>query len=291
MDLVVSVDNLPKEGETLLAQRVSEVPGGKGGNQAAAVGKLQTPVAMIGKLGSDAYAEGLLESLRLSGVHTGPIMISEGRTGLALITVDRAGHNQIVVIPGANNDLTPGDIESQKHIIEQGELVVLQLEVPLETVEHTLRLAKELGKTTVLNPAPARKLSDEILQLVDYLIPNEHELLSMTGVDISDHSGVRDAAKQFIDKGVQAVIVTLGDKGCCYVGRDSIKQYPACKVEAKDTTAAGDSFIGGFVAGLLEMQDVDAAIKQAIKVSALTVMKHGAQESLPTLEEVERFGK
>lgn len=289
MDLVISVDQLPKEGETLLAQAISEVPGGKGANQAAAVGKLRTPVAMIGKVGSDPYADHLLGSLGQAGVNTGHILRSGGRTGLALITVDRSGHNQIVVIPGANNELSAADIESQKQLIEQCEIVVLQLEIPMETVECTLRLAKGMGKITVLNPAPAQSLSNEILQLVDYLIPNEHELESISGIKLTDLSSVHEAAEIFLDKGVKAVIVTLGEKGCCYVDRHRIKMFPAHKVEAKDTTAAGDSFIGGFVAGYLAKRDIDAAIEQAVKVSALTVMRHGAQDSLPTLEEVEHF--
>lgn len=291
MDLVVQVDKLPREGETLLAHGASEVPGGKGANQAAAIGKLGTSVAMIGKVGSDSYELPLLESLRQAGVNTGHILKSGGRTGLALITVDPSGHNQIVVIPGANNELTAADIEGLKHIVEQCEIVVLQLEIPMETVEYTLRLSKSMGKTTVLNPAPARVLSDEILQLVDYLIPNEHELESMSGVKLTDASSIYEAAKSFLEKGVSAVVVTLGDKGCCYVDQGRFKMYPACKVEAKDTTAAGDSFIGGFVAGYLAKRDVEAALEQAVKASALTVMKHGAQDSLPTLAEVERFGK
>lgn len=286
MDIVVQTDELPREGETLLGSGMSEVPGGKGANQAVAIGKLRTSVSMIGKVGADAYASRLIHSLQLAGVDTGLITNSNGPTGVALITVDRAGRNQIVVIPGANAELTPADIDRQRQAIEQCELVVLQLEIPVETVEYTLRLAKQLGKTTVLNPAPARMLSDEALRCVDFLIPNEHELQTMTGADLADESSLQEAARLFLNKGVQALIVTLGDKGCCYADPEGFKTYAAHQVKAQDTTAAGDSFIGGFVAGYLACRDTDRAIRQALKAASITVTRHGAQSSLPTWEEI-----
>lgn len=287
MDLVVNVERLPHEGQTLLAEAMSEIPGGKGANQAAAIGKLGAPVAMIGKVGDDPHGLRLLDSLRESGVDTGAVASSSSPTGLAVITVDADGRNHIVVVPGANKELAPDDIERFRRTIEQCEIVVLQLEIPLETVKHTLRLAKALGKTTVLNPAPAQRLDDEMLRTVDILIPNEHELQELAGIRSLEQDAIRQASEHFLNKGVKALIVTLGEEGCCCADRSGIRHYPAYRVEAVDTTAAGDSFIGGFVTGYLAHKDPDPAIRLALKAAALTVTKRGAQSSLPSYEEVE----
>lgn len=290
MDIVVTVEKLPAEGETLHGKGMSEVPGGKGANQAAAIGKLQTPVCMIGKVGADGNGTALLRSLEEAGVGTSAVMTTSGTpTGIAVVTVDAAGHNHIIVVPGANGDLTKEDIDSRRLAIEQCEIVVLQLEVPLETVAYALKLAKELGKTTVLNPAPARKLDEPILRYVDFLIPNEHELQVMAELDRIDEQSLAQSARQFMDQGVGAVIVTLGEEGCYYADRDRMTLYPARKVKAVDTTAAGDSFIGGFVAGYLASRDAVAAIRQAQIAAAITVTRHGAQSSLPTRQEVDAF--
>lgn len=291
MDIVVTVDKLPAEGETLQGNGMAEVPGGKGANQAAAIGKLGTPVCMIGKVGTDGNAPVLLRSLEEAGVDTDAVMkTTEAPTGIAVVTVDAAGHNHIIVVPGANGELCKEDIDRQRQSIEQCEIVVLQLEVPLETVGYTLRLAKELGKTTVLNPAPARTLDDEILRHVDFLIPNEHELQMIAHIGPIDEQSFEQAARAFMDKGVQAVIVTLGEKGCYYADGEGVTAYPARKVNAVDTTAAGDSFIGGFVDGYLASRDADAAIRQAQIAAAITVTRHGAQSSLPTKQEIEAYG-
>lgn len=288
MDIAVAVERLPAEGETLQGGGLTEAPGGKGANQAAAIAKLQTPVGMIGKVGADRNGAVLLQSLAASGVDTDAVLTSsEQPTGVALVTVDRAGRNHIVVVPGANGELSKDDIDSGIDIIGHCEIVVLQLEVPLETVAYTLRKAKALGKTTVLNPAPAGKLDDELLRYVDFLIPNEHELQTIADLDQVDEHSIGRAARLFGEKGVSALIVTMGEKGCYYADRSMVKAYPARKVNAVDTTAAGDSFIGGFVAGYLVSRDADTAIRQAQIAAAITVTRHGAQSSLPTRQEVE----
>jgi ribokinase len=288
MDLVVQVEELPKEGETLLGIAMSENPGGKGANQAVAIGKLQASVSMIGRVGKDAHAARLLDSLQEAGVDTGYILESAAQTGIALVTVDGHGNNHIIVVPGANFELSVEDMEQQKEAIEQCEIVVLQLEVPMATVTYTLQLAKQLGKITILNPAPAQSLSRELLQYVDLLIPNEHELQSLSGIEVVDEASLKEAAYALLDQGVQALIVTLGGEGCCYVSRERFARFPTVKVQAVDTTAAGDSFIGGFVTGYLKHRDIDAAIAQAQKAASITVTRHGAQVSLPTWEELER---
>lgn len=289
MDIVVHVDRLPEEGETVHGSGVYEAPGGKGANQAAAVGKLGTQAAMIGLVGADANGGGLLASLRQAGVDTRAVRMSKRATGLAYITVDGAGRNHIIVVPGANGELSAADIELHRQTLEQCDIVVLQLEIPLETVFYTLRLAKELGKTTVLNPAPARRLDGELLQYVDFLIPNEHELRVMTGRAELDEADVPEASAELLRKGAQAVIVTLGEKGCFYMDRRGSEFIAARKVVPLDTTAAGDSFIGGFAAGYAEERDVRKAIGLATAAAAITVTRRGAQSSLPARDEVERL--
>ncbi|MFD0677754.1 MULTISPECIES: ribokinase [unclassified Paenibacillus] len=288
-DLVIHVEQFPREGETLLGTGLLETTGGKGANQAVALGKLRTPVSMIGKVGSDSNASKLIDSLQQAAVDTGNLLLSESSTGMAIVTVNKAGSNHVVVIPGANYELTADDIEKHRKAIEQCEIVVLQLEIPVATVQYTLRLAKELGKITVLNPAPAQMLTDEILRHVDFLIPNEHELFSISGIRVTDKASLQEAAHSILNRGVQALVITLGEKGCCYANRDIVKFYPARTVEAKDTTAAGDSFIAGFVAGYLKHRDVDSAIEYAQIAASITVTRHGAQCSLPTFEEVEQL--
>ncbi|MED4599405.1 ribokinase [Paenibacillus validus] len=289
MDIVINVEEMPHEGQTILGTGFSEIAGGKGANQAVAIGKLQASVGMIGKVGADSYASALLDSLKESNVDARHILTSPNRTGVALVTVNQSGKNHIVVVPGANFDLTPDDIRNQRHVIEQCEMVVLQLEVPMETVNCALQLAKEAGKTTILNPAPAKIMEEEMLKNVDILIPNEHELSEISGMEIADERSLQEAARSLLAKGVKAVLVTLGDKGCCYVDKDRFQLYPAHQVKAKDTTAAGDSFIGGFTASYVKNRDIDMAVKQAQIVAAITVTRPGAQSSLPTLEEVQRF--
>lgn len=291
MDIVINVDHMPKEGQTLIGTGLTEIPGGKGANQAVAIGKLQAPVSMIGKVGADPYGTSLLNSLTASNVNTEHIVTSTEKSGVAVVTVDQSGSNHIIVIPGANFDITEQDIELQRQAIEQCEIVVLQLEVPMEVVKYTLQLAKQLGKTTILNPAPAKPLDDELLSYVDILIPNEHELADICGIELVDDLSLQAATQALLAKGVQSLIVTLGEKGCCYADHQTFKMFPAHKVKALDTTAAGDSFIGGFAASYVSNPNMDEAIRQAQIVAAITVTRAGAQSSLPTLAEVQQFGR
>lgn len=289
MDIVINVDNMPKEGQTIMGNGLTEIPGGKGANQAVAIGKLKTPVVMIGKVGADAYGTSLLDSLTACNVNTEHIVTSKEKSGVAVVTVDQSGSNHIIVIPGANFDITEADIQQQKQAIEQCEIVVLQLEIPMEVVKYTLQLAKQLGKTTILNPAPPQPLDDELLANVDILIPNEHELAEICGIERVDEHNLKEATQTLLAKGVQAILVTLGDKVCCYADNQTFTLYPAHQVKARDTTAAGDSFIGGFAASYVLNRNIDEAIQQAQIVAAITVTRAGAQSSLPTWEEVQRF--
>lgn len=290
MDLVVNTDEIPKIGETVLGHRLFQIPGGKGANQAVAMAKLHNNVAFLGKVGSDAFGEPLLKSMKESGVNTEYIEKLEGSTGIAIINVDRKGNNNIVVIPGANKMVDIEYLKNHYSVFEKSQIIVFQLEIPIETVKEGLKTSKELGKTTILNPAPAMDLDDEIIKNIDILIPNEHELQRISKVEIVDHDSLLKAAHVLLKKGIKRIVVTLGSKGVLYIDSKEHKFFGAYKVNVIDTTAAGDSFIGGFVSGYLKEPDnIESAIDLGQKTAALSIQKMGAQSSLPTLEELQNF--
>lgn len=290
MDLVTKVKVMPRVGETLIGKDYKQIPGGKGANQADAIAKLKDKVYMIGRVGDDGFGSDLIQSLSRDGVDISYIKRSKAAsTGIAVIMVNDNGDNSIVVIPGANFDLTPKDIDEALHAIEESEIVVSQLEIPIDTVRHALKRAKKLGKYTILNPAPAIKLDDELIRYVDLLTPNETELEVLSGVKIETEQDILTGARVMIDKGVKELVVTLGEKGSLHVNEKGSKLYEAYKVSPVDTTAAGDSFTAGIAVALSEGKLMDEAIKFASKVGALTVTKEGAQSSLPTREEVKEF--
>ena len=289
MDLVVNVDTMPKPGQTLLGGNFKEVPGGKGANQAVAMARLEGNVSMIGKVGNDGFGKALIEALNSDNVNTNHIYKADCATGVAFITVDSNAQNSIVVAPGANFELTKDDIDKNIDCIKNCDIVVIQLETPLETVKYALQVSKDLGKYTILNPAPAVKLDDEIISNVDLLTPNETELEIISGMKIDDEESIKSAAQKMIEKGVKELIVTLGSKGSLYISKDNSFFKPAYKVDAVDTTAAGDSFTGALAVALSNNKSMEEAMDFASKVGALSVMKEGAQSSLPTLKDVENF--
>ncbi|MDB8791323.1 ribokinase [Romboutsia sp. 1001216sp1] len=289
MDLVVNVEKMPKAGQTLLGSNFKEVPGGKGANQAVAMARLNGNVTMIGKVGNDSFGETLVNSLKKDNVNTDYIQVEKGPSGVALITVDKNAQNSIVVAPGANYKLTKEDIDKNIDAIKNSDIVVVQLETPLETIKYALKKAKELGKYTILNPAPAVVLEDEIIENVDLLTPNETELEIISGKSISNEDDINECAQIMINKGVKELIVTLGSKGSLYINKETSMFKKAYKVEAIDTTAAGDSYTGALAVAISIGKDMEYAMDFASKVGALSVMKEGAQSSLPTLIEVENF--
>ena len=289
MDLLVQSDEIPKIGETLIGNRLLQIPGGKGANQGVSIAKLGGKISFLGKVGNDDFGRSLLESMKLSGVNTEYIEVENIETGVALINVDREGNNNIVVIPGANNLVDSKYIRKNKDIIKKSDAVVLQLEIPIDAVKESLRIAKELGKLTILNPAPAYDLDDEIISNVDILIPNEHELERISRVKIIDNNTLVEAANKLLEKGIKEIIVTLGNKGVLYTNKDEVSFIEAYKVSAVDTTAAGDSFVGGFVTSYIEDRNIYRAIDRGQKTAAISVQRLGAQTSIPTREEVENF--
>ena len=289
MDLVVNVDTMPKPGQTIIGSNFKEVPGGKGANQAVAMARLNGNVSMIGKVGEDGFGQTLINSLKNDKVDTTYIQTAKGATGVALITVDKNAQNSIVVSPGANFEVKEDDIDNNIEEIKNSDIVVLQLETPLNTIKYALNKAKELNKYTILNPAPAVKLDDEIIKNVDLLTPNETELEIISGVSIETEEDIQKAAQIMIEKGVKELIVTLGSKGSLYINKEKSMFKKAYKVEAVDTTAAGDSYTGALAVALSQDKNIEDAMDFASKVGALSVLKEGAQSSLPTLEDVKNF--
>lgn len=290
MDLVVRAPRLPRGGETLAGQSFITVPGGKGANQAVAAARLGAEVAMIGCLGDDAYGDQLYRALQAEGIDCqGVERVAGESSGVALIVVDDSSQNAIVIVAGGNGHLSPAVLARHEHLLEQAQVVVCQLESPLETVGHVLRRAHALGKTVILNPAPAtRDVPAEWLPLVDYLVPNEteSELLCRLPVDSLESAG--RAAERLREMGAGRVIVTLGAQGALLVGEGRVEHFPVARVKALDTTAAGDTFVGGFAAALARGLDEAAAIRFGQAAAAISVTRLGAQTSIPSREEVER---
>lgn len=290
MDMTVKVEELPKLGETIFGNDFYESCGGKGANQAVAVSKLGMKTEMIGMVGKDSQGEKLIQNLNKYGIISDNVIKSDELTGRAIITVDRKGDNNIIVIPGSNFKITKEHIQDKQDVIASSDVVILQNEIPADTVEFSLLKAKELGKITIFNPAPARKLSGEVFKNTDYLILNETEMEEIFEIKFNDEEYTEKISIKKKEYGIKNIILTLGDKGSILFSEDNnIKKYDVYKVKAVDTTAAGDSFIGAFTMKICEIGNPDEAIKYATAVSAIVVTRQGAQDSIPTREEIEKF--
>lgn len=288
MDLVTMCQRVPKAGETIFGDRFFQVPGGKGANQGVAMRKLGTKVTMLGKVGEDSFGNDLINSMKNSGVNTDYIERSKNSTGIAKIIVEANGQNRILVVSGANMDVDKEYIDRHIDVIKDADIVVTQLELPLPTVEYVLGKAKEFDKLTILNPAPAEPLNEKIIRSSDIIIPNETELSFITRMPTDTDEEIKAACEKLLDIGVKELIVTLGSKGSLHINREKSQFHSAYMVKAIDTTAAGDSFIGGFVKAL-NKNNIDEAIEFGTKVSAIAVTRIGAQSSIPTLKEVNEF--
>ena len=291
MDLVIKVNEMPKEGETILSESFEKIAGGKGANQAVAARRCGNIVSMIGKIGKDDNGKILKGLLEEDSIYTNLIFEDENEpTGMAVITVNKNGNNSITVISGSNMTLNKDEIEKSKEIIENSDILISQFEVPEEVILEAFKIAKENNKITILNPAPAKKIDEELLKYTDIIIPNETEAELLTGIKVNDLESAKLAANGLLEKGVKFVIVTLGSKGAAVISKEGGQIVEAYKVKAIDTTAAGDSFIGGLSSKLdienLSFENLLKAVKFANKVSSITVQRKGAQPSIAKLEEV-----
>ncbi|MCW1245985.1 ribokinase [Pseudomonas sp. SAICEU22] len=290
MDLVTRAPRLPRGGETLIGESFSTIPGGKGANQAVAAARLGAQVSMVGCVGSDAYGQQLRGALLAEGIDCQAVSVVDGSSGVALIVVDDNSQNAIVIVAGANGELTPTVLERFDAVLQSADVIICQLEVPDATVGHALKRGRELGKTVILNPAPAsRALPAEWYAYVDYLIPNESEAMVLSGLAVDSLETAEAAATQLITAGAGKVIVTLGAQGLMFANGSSFEHFPAPRVKAVDTTAAGDTFVGGFAAALASGKDEVEAIRFGQVAAALSVTRAGAQPSIPTLLEVQAF--
>ncbi|WP_249896775.1 ribokinase [Paenibacillus sp. PK3_47] len=292
MDMVVRTERAPGAGETLFGDSFALSPGGKGANQAVAAARLGGKVSMIGSVGKDAFGNELLDIMRQEGISTEHIVQSATQaTGVASIVVDGEGENRIIVVPGANIELGPEDIKLLENVISSAEIVVMQLETDLQMCEEAAAIAHRYSIPVILNPAPARALSDEMLRHVTYLTPNESETGVLTGMEVNSVEAAEQAAQILLQRGVQNVVITLGSKGALIVNASGSTYVAGFPVQAVDTVAAGDSFNGALAYQLTEGRTLQEAVRFANAVGALAVGKRGAIPSLPALPEVERFLK
>ena len=290
MDLTVTMDEFPKEGQTIIGKKMLKNPGGKGANQCIACARLGGDTEMIGMLGEDENGKIIKELFESEGVNVSHVLSTDKEpTTIALIEINGSGQNKIVVVPAANFCYSVEDLRQVREVIEKTEMVVAQLEMRMDVVEELARICAEAGVPMILNPAPAAALSDELLANVTYLTPNETELSVITGHPVSSLDEIKEAAQMLLDRGVKHVVATLGDKGALLADASGMKVIEGYKVEAVDTVAAGDSFNGALAKGLVDGLTLEEAIRLANAVGALTVTGHGAVPSLPTRAEVEEF--
>ena len=301
MDLVASAKRAPNLGETVIGFAFRTAPGGKGANQAVQAARLGAATYMAGCVGNDSFGQEMIQALKSSGVDTSHVKISqEHPSGVGHIEIQdnpEGVQNRIIVIPGANYDLKPSDLAWLKEGIKSYDIVIMQLELEMETIEYVARLAHDAGVPVMLNPAPAAELSDELLSCVTFLTPNETEAAILTGAQ-TDADGrltednLKYAASVLMNKGVENVIITLGDQGAALCSKDGVQIIPCVKMtDVKDPTAAGDSFVGAFCAGISAGLSLHDALQLAVHTAAITVCGHGAIPSLPTISQVEALIK
>lgn len=287
MDLTVRLDRLPQLGETVSGGEFYTSFGGKGANQAVAAHKAGADAKFLAKVGCDQSGEAIIKHLEGLGLTSEGILKDESHhSGVALIMVDRMGNNAIGVASGSNWNLTEEDVRRAESHISWGKVLLAQLEIPLLTVKEALRLAKIHGLVTILNPAPAHFLPEEILSLADILIPNETEAGSLTGINVDNVDEATRAARKLLESGVKQVIVTLGKEGCCWVRKDCAQTFPSFPVGALDSTAAGDAFNGALACAVAEGRPMQEAIRFGSAAGAIAVTRKGAQDSLPTRDEI-----
>lgn len=286
MDLVVRTPRLPAPGETLTGHTFFTAPGGKGANQAVACARLGALTRMVGRVGNDLFGEQLRISLRSAGVLDDDVLTTPGPSGVALIAVDDAAENTIVIVPGANGAVSSEDIPRLEQALDGARVLLLQLETPLATVMAAARAARARGVTVILDPAPALPLPDELYALADMLTPNESEAAALTGIPVHDEQSAAAAARALLARGARTVIIKLGARGALVADANGARLWPAFTVTPVDTVAAGDAFNGGLAVALSEGRPFEEAIRWGLAAGALSVTKPGAQPSMPDRREL-----
>ncbi len=289
-DMVVAVPRIPKPGETILGGRFSTTAGGKGANQAVAAARAGGEVALIARVGNDLFGAQALLGFRADGIDATHVTTDPDQpSGVALILLARGGENSIAVAPGANAALSPQDVEEAEELIRSAEILLMQLETPVETIARASRIAAEAGGTVILNPAPACALDDALLGAVTILTPNESEAELLTGIPVRDTSGAGRAARALRNRGVKTVIVTMGSRGALLETGEASEVLPAFSVDAVDATAAGDVFNGALAVAVAEGKALREAVRFANAAAALSVTRLGAQPSIPARGEIDRM--
>jgi ribokinase len=290
VDFTIKVDRLPETGETLSGGDLYTSFGGKGANQAVAAHRAGAEVAFFSKVGCDKNGEDIIKNIEALGLKGDGILTDSSLpSGVALIMVDRNGNNQIAVAPGSNRSFTTEDLQRAGNAFAWADVLLIQLEIPLQTVSEALRLAKLYDLATILNPAPARPLQREVLSRVDILTPNESEASLLSGITVKEPEQAIHAGKRLIDLGCKQVIITLGKEGCCWVGKDTVKFFPSFPVAEVDSTAAGDAFNGALACAIAEKKSMDEALRFAGAAGALTVTRQGAMGSIPTRHAIDKL--
>lgn len=288
VDLITYITRMPTEGETVEAPDFRMGCGGKGANQAVAASRLGSKVLMLTRVGNDMFADSTIKNFRLNGIDTNYVLRTEATSGVAPIFVDSESKNSILIVKGANAQLLPEDVLKAKAAISQCKLIVMQMEIPLETVYATVDLAEEQGIPVLLNPAPADPgLQLEKIKQVKFIVPNESELSLLTGMPVDNHEDILNAAHVLLNVGIPNVIVTLGSKGAMWISGEGDKSIPATSVEAIDTTGAGDAFIGCFSHMWTKTGDIAASIVAANKYAGDSVTKRGTQTSYARAVDIE----
>lgn len=286
IDLTTFTDDFPRPGETIFGREFNLGFGGKGANQAVAARLCGAEVSMIARVGDDLFGEATIRNFESFGIDAGRVLITPGiSSGVAPIFVDRDGQNRILVVKGANDRLTPEDVDAS--LMERADIVVLQLEIPLETVYHTLRLARARGVPAILNPAPGQPIDLTAAAFADFLIPNESEAEALTGMRVADLASAREGARRLLDRGFRHVILTLGANGSLSAGADGMRHDPAFAVKPLDTSGAGDAFIGSLAHFLAGGLDESEAIPRANLYAALSTTRVGTQKSFASREAFE----
>ncbi len=287
VDLTATVPRFQEPGETITGTGFYSFTGGKGGNQAVASAKLGMPTMMMGKLGNDQNGELYRQTMLDLGIEQHTVQtVDHVPTGVALIEVDASGENRIVVVPGANHAVDRKQIDQMMHELLACDVVLMQLEIPMDTVEYAAQRLHAEGKIVILDPAPAVPLSDRLLRACNYIIPNESELRILSGMDTDTDNQVKAAAQTLLDKGASCVVVKLGTRGAMLVSGQTAVHLPGFEVRAIDTTGAGDAFVAGFAIALLEKKSPAEAVRFANAAAALSTMAVGAQSAMPNREQV-----